>query len=182
MSLMKRRTMSEKQKAAARENVRRSQGPATRAGRGQIRAANLRHGLFSQTQEIALPALGEDAEQFEILRQGCYLSWPGADAAQGQSLAAAMWRLERIDRRIDELDLALARSLSAEAGDSPCTFDPDALLRALSMEACAMRDFLRISNRLIRASSERHHALTELPQNVLKTKKEGCGDGAKSKA
>jgi hypothetical protein len=42
MSLMKRRTMTEKQKAAARANGARSHGPTTCAGREQIRAANLR--------------------------------------------------------------------------------------------------------------------------------------------
>ena len=44
MSLMKKRVMSEARKAASRANGRRSRGPATRAGRERIRAANLRHG------------------------------------------------------------------------------------------------------------------------------------------
>ena len=146
-------------------------------GLAQIRAANLRHGLFSPAQEIVLPALGEDPEDFEKLRQGCYESWPGADPSQVESLAAAMWRLERTDRRGEELDLALARSLSAEAEDSPSSFDPAALLRALSTEACAFRDFLRISHRLLRESIERDHALTELPEKVLKIKDEENGAG-----
>ena len=181
MSLMKKRTMTERQKAAARENGGRSRGPATRQGRERIRAANLRHGLFSPAQGIVLPALGEDAEDFEKLRQGCFESWPGADPAQVESLAAAMWRLERIDRWGEELDLALARSLGAEAKDSPSSFHPAALVRTLTIQACAFRDFLRISHRLLRESIERHHALTELPENVLKTKKEGRGDSATSK-
>ena len=48
MPLMRKRTMTEKQKAAARANGRRSQGPATPQGRERIRAANLPHGLYSQ--------------------------------------------------------------------------------------------------------------------------------------
>jgi hypothetical protein len=175
MSLMKRRTMTEKQKAAARENGRRSRGPATREGRERIRFANLRHGMFSQAQGIVLPALGEDAEDFEKLRQGCYEAWPGADAAQVESLAAAMWRLERTDRRFEELDIALARGLAGEAADSPNAFDPHARLRALMEEGCAMRDFVRISNRLLKASMEREHATTGLPNKVLKTKGEENG-------
>ena len=60
MTLMKRRKMMERQKAAARENGRRSHGPATPEGREQIRAATLRRGLFSQEREIVLPSLGGD--------------------------------------------------------------------------------------------------------------------------
>jgi hypothetical protein len=48
MSLMKKRVVSEARKAASRANGRRSRGPATRQGRERIRAANLRHGLYSQ--------------------------------------------------------------------------------------------------------------------------------------
>jgi hypothetical protein len=180
MSLMKRRTMTEKQKAAARENGRRSRGPATREGRERIRVANLRHGLFSQAQGIVLPALGEDAEDFEKLRQRCFEAWPGADPAQVEGLAAAWWRMERIDRWIEELHLAFTRSLTAEAADSPSAFDPDAFLRALTMEGCAERDFYRISNRLLKASLEREPATTGLPNNVLKTKDEENGVGRNS--
>jgi hypothetical protein len=172
MSLLKKRTMTERQKASARENGRRSRGPATREGREQIRAANLRHGLFSQAQEIVLPELGEDAEDFEKLRQACSEEWPGADPAQVESLAAAWWRLERTDRRLEELDIALARGLAGEAADSPNAFDPHARLRALMEEGCAMRDFFRISNRLLKASMEREHATTGLLQKIVKTKKE----------
>ena len=63
MTLMKRRKMTERQKAAARENGRRSQGPATPEGREKIRAATLRQGLFSQAWEIVLPSLGEARER-----------------------------------------------------------------------------------------------------------------------
>lgn len=173
MSLMKRRTMTERQKDAARTNGRSSHGPATRDGRERIRAANLRHGLFSQAQEIVLPSLGEDAEQFENLTQSGYESWPGADASQVASLAAAMWRLERVDRRLEDLELALVQSLTEGAVDFPCAYSSKASLRALTMEACAFRDFMRISNRLLKASMERDRASTELPEKVLKTKKEG---------
>ena len=48
MSLMKKGILSEKQRAAARANGRRSRGIATAAGRARVRDANLRHGLPSQ--------------------------------------------------------------------------------------------------------------------------------------
>jgi hypothetical protein len=82
MSLMKRRSMTGKQKAAARANGSRSRGPATRQGRENIRAANLRHGLYSQTGQVVLELLGEDPERFGSLRQGICESFPLAELSQ----------------------------------------------------------------------------------------------------
>jgi hypothetical protein len=81
MSLMKRRTLTEKQKAAARANGSRSEGAATQEGRQNIRAANLRHGLFSQAEEVVLESLGEDRERFGNLRRGVCESFPLASAS-----------------------------------------------------------------------------------------------------
>lgn len=173
MSLMKRRTMTEKQKAASRENGRRSHGAATLAGREQIRAANLRHGLFSQAREIVLPTLGEDAAEFARLRQGCAEHWPHADPSEVESLAAAMWRLERAEFRAEELYPQFVQSLSANTDDKP-----DPYTRAVTVEACAFRDFMRISNRLLRTGdAPRARSLTGLPENLLKTKERGSEIG-----
>src|SRR5208283_5055220 len=105
MPLTKRREMSEKQKAAARANGGRSRGPVSRAGRERIRAANLRHGLYSQAEDVVLASLGEDAQEFARLRQGLWESWPRAAAPLVEGLAAAIWKLERTDRRLDELNV-----------------------------------------------------------------------------
>lgn len=164
MSLMKRRTMSEEQKAASRANGRLSRGAVTPEGREHIRSANLRHGLFSQAQEIVLPTLGEDLEDFNKLRRGCYEQWPDSDPAEVEACAEAMWRWQRADERIEEayIEQCLARN--------PDEFS-NAYMRAATVQACAFRDFMRISNRLLRAAAEQPtRPLTGLPGNILKTK------------
>jgi hypothetical protein len=164
MSLMERRTLSEKQKAASRANGRLSRGAVTPAGREQIRTANLRHGLFSQAREIVLPTLGEDLEEFNRLRQGCYEQWPDAEPAEVEECAGAQWRWKRADERIEELYFE-----QCLAGN-PNEFS-DAYMRAATVQACACRDFMRISNRLLKADEERRvRPLTGLPGNILKTK------------
>jgi len=182
MSLMKRRAMTEKQKAASRANGGRSQGIASREGIEKVRASNLRHGLYSQAEDVVFDSLGEDREEFENLRQGLHESWPHADASQRimvEELAAAIWRLERIDRRCDDLQIQQARELmeESEGMDSPEPVDIDSGLRLLSMQAVAFRQVLRISNRLLKAQAAQDKTpLLGLPQNVLKTKDEGTGD------
>ena len=150
--------------------------PRARGGK-QIRAANLRHGLFSQAREIVLPALGEDAEQFASLRLATYEAFPGADPSEVESLAEALWRLERARRRLEELDIAIVQSLNEEAEGSPCDDTYAAHLRALTMEACAFRDFMRINDRLLEGSAKHNRATTVLPQKMLKTKGEGNREG-----
>lgn len=172
MSLLKRRSMSDKQRAASRANGRRSHGAATSGGRGQIRAANLRHGLFSQAQDIVLPTLGEDAKEYEKLRQGCSQHWPHADSAELDRLAAATWRLERADCRLEELEVQIIQPSAGQA-----TGVRDAFLRAMTIQVCAFRDFMQISNRLLRSSARRERALTGLPENVLKTNERGNQQG-----
>ena len=96
MSLMKRRTLTGKQKTAARANGSRSQGPATREGRENIRAANLRHGLFSRAEQIVIESLGEDPARFEALREGIYDSFPLASVTHRSlvdKLQVTFWRL-----------------------------------------------------------------------------------------
>jgi hypothetical protein len=61
MSLTKKRPTTAKKTVASQANGRRSHGPATPEGREQIRAANVRHGFYSQAEDAALRALGEDA-------------------------------------------------------------------------------------------------------------------------
>ena len=169
MSLMKRRTMTEKQKAAARANGSRSQGPATLEGRESIRVANLRHGLFSQAEEVVLESLGEDPERFRNLRQGICESFPLASAshrALADDLAAAMWRLERIGRRHDELYIERESALADR--DVPFeqtrAFDPALASRLMSIEAVTSREVRRICNELFEFEvEERKRPLPVLP-------------------
>jgi hypothetical protein len=157
MSLMKKRTMSEARKAASRANGRRSRGPATREGRERIRAANLRHGLYSQAEEVVLPALGEDAAEFEEFRQGIYASWPLVGASQEsliEDLTVAMWRLKRIDRRREELEIEQARALFEAGADAD--FDAARFLRVSKLESASYGEIMRISNLLLKAEQPKH--------------------------
>ena len=67
MSLLKKKTMTEKRLAANRRNARLSKGPTTAAGRERIRNANLRHGFYSPAEAGGLRALGEDPAAFQAL-------------------------------------------------------------------------------------------------------------------
>ena len=70
MSRSKKRRMTEKSLAAHRRNAKLSPGPATPEGRERMRKTNLRHGFYSQSEEAALRALGEDPAEFRKLREG----------------------------------------------------------------------------------------------------------------
>jgi hypothetical protein len=182
MSLMKRRTMTGKQKAAARANGSRSQGPATREGRENIRAANLRHGLFSQAEDIVFESLGEDRARFEALREGIYDSFPLASVSHPDlvdELQAALWRLERVDRRQEELDMERQSALAdwEVTPEQTRAFDPALALRLMSIEAVTSREVCRLStNFLDLEQEERKRPLTGLPEKMLKTKGDRIGE------
>lgn len=176
MSLMKRRTTTERQKAASRANGRCSHGPASREGREQIRAANLRHGLYSEAEEMLLPSLGEDPHRLEELRRGAHEQFPHADASEVESLLAVMWRLERLDRKYDELLIEQAMAVREGRMDLADTYAPVFSPRLLSMEECAVRELIRINNRLLKAeAAKRQRPLPGLPENILKTKQKANG-------
>jgi len=176
MSLMKKRTMTDRQKAAARANGSKSQGPATRQGRENIRAANLRHGLYSKAENVALESLGEDPGRFKSLHEGVYASFPLVSDSRRElvdQLMAAMWRLERIERKQEELSIEQEKALEAcdllQKQDH--AFDPSFYSRLLSMEAVTSREVLRLNNQLFKfEKAERNRPLTGLPEKPLKTK------------
>jgi hypothetical protein len=176
MSLMKRRTMTEKQKAAAKANGSRSRGPSTREGRENIRAAHLRHGLYAQTDDVVLDALGEEREEFEKMRQGLHDSWPFTQAthrALVDELAAANWRLDRIELRSLEFE-AQHRSpvvLNGKTIDWIPNGDPDTRLRFMSMESGASREMFRLIDRLLEArDSERKTSLAGITRESIENK------------
>jgi hypothetical protein len=94
-------TMTEKNLAAHRQNARQSQGAATPEGKERARAANLRHGYYSQMREEALVALGEDPEALAALVAGAREQWRPANAYQASitdHLASLLWRIQRAER------------------------------------------------------------------------------------
>jgi hypothetical protein len=182
MSLMKRRTMTGKQKAAARANGSRSQGPATREGRENIRAANLRHGLFSHSEHIVFESLGEDRARFDALREGIYDSFPLASVSHPDlvdALQAAYWRLERVERRQEELYMERQRALAdwKVPPEQTRAFDPALALRLMSIEAVTSREVCRLGNEFLELEQEeRNRPLTGLPEKMLKTKGDRIGE------
>ena len=83
MSLTQKRKMTQKNLAAHRSNGPQSRGPVTPEGKANSAAANLRHGFYSKAQNGALPALGEDPQDYADLMnslennlvQGLRASW-----------------------------------------------------------------------------------------------------------
>ena len=109
MSLVKKPILTPRRLAANRSNGRLSCGPATPEGIERMRAANLRHGFYSQAQGEALRALGEDPAEFEHLLESLMATWEPADHFQTwlvSRLARALWRMERGDRIQESMAVA----------------------------------------------------------------------------
>jgi len=120
MSLMKRRTLTGKQKAASRTNGGRSQGPASREGRERIRNANTRHGFYSKAEAVALACLGEDAADLDRLRKNLHedLQPPGALREElAEHLAQVVWRWKRAGRMQEGFALRLAKDANLTRED-----------------------------------------------------------------
>ena len=94
-------TMSEKNLEAHRRNAQLSHGAATPEGKERARAANLRHGYYSQLRNEALAALGEDPEALAALVEGAHQQFRPANAYQAwitDRLASLQWRIQRAER------------------------------------------------------------------------------------
>lgn len=116
MSLVKKPTMSKKRLETLAKSRKNSHGPSTAAGRERIRAANLRHGFYSKSDEVALRALGEDPAQFRTLLEE--LGNPrtvGKVLQEGfaRRLARSFWRVERAERMQDGYALRQAQEEQA---------------------------------------------------------------------
>jgi hypothetical protein len=112
--------MTKKRLAAIRRNQKLSHGPVTAEGRERIRAAHLRHGFYSQAQEVALRALGEEPAHFQELLEALWDTYNPTDAVQEGlviRLARAEWRMNRADRMQEGLTLRQARDVSLTRDD-----------------------------------------------------------------
>ncbi len=120
MSLTKKPTMAEKRAAASQANGRRSHGPATPGGRERIRAANTRHGFYSEAEAVALACLGEDAAELERLRKNLHddLQPPSAlEEELAEHLAEVVWRWKRAGRMQEGFALRLAKNANLTRED-----------------------------------------------------------------
>jgi hypothetical protein len=108
--------LSKKQKAAARINGAKSQGPVSVEGRARSSQNSLRHGLSSAV--VVLPH--EDRAHFEQLRESYLESFGPTDQPQHdlvETMAAARWRLNRlfgIESKLFEKEMVLRAEEMAE--------------------------------------------------------------------
>jgi hypothetical protein len=115
MTLVKKSAMTEKNLSAHRRNARQSRGAATPEGKERARAANLRHGYYSQINDQALTALGEDPQALAALIAGANEQWRPANPHQAwitERLARLQWKIDRADRMQEN---AMARAVQRVA-------------------------------------------------------------------
>ncbi len=95
-------TMTEKNLEAHRRNGRQSHGAATPEGKERARAANLRHGYYSDVRDQALVALGEDPADLAALVEGVRQQFRPANGCQEwitSRVASMQWRMQRAERQ-----------------------------------------------------------------------------------
>jgi hypothetical protein len=115
MALIKDRQTTEKNRSARQRNGRQSRGAATAAGKERSRAANLKHGYYSQIRDEALVALGEDPAALAALIAGAHEQWRPANPHQAwitERLARLQWKIDRSDRMQEN---AMARAVQRVA-------------------------------------------------------------------
>ncbi len=115
MSLIKKPEMTEANRAAHRANGRKSHGARTPQGKERARAANLRHGYYSDIRDEAIVALGEDPAKLRRLIDSAYEEWrPQGDyrSALVERSARLLWRMDRAERIQESLAVERVETLS----------------------------------------------------------------------
>jgi len=96
--------MTEEKLAAHRANGSMSQGAVTPEGKARVAAANLRHGFYSQAQNGALEALGEDPQEYADLMNALESNLAaGLKGEHVQRIGDTLWRMKRAGRMRDGL-------------------------------------------------------------------------------
>jgi hypothetical protein len=122
VSLIKRLMMTPEKLAPSQANGRQSQGPATPASLERlepVRAANTRHGYYSQAPGAQMHVLGEDPEEFERLLESLLAVWEPENEYQispVRRMARLTWRLERADARFWRLPAGSEASAGGVVG------------------------------------------------------------------
>ncbi len=129
-SLVKSPDLTPAKIAANQANARQSHGPATPEGVKRMRAANTRHGYYSQAPGAEMRVLGEDPEEFERLFESLVASWEPQDDYQTslvRRMARLTWRLERSDRIQEAIMVhqmeALEENLARETREAVATHE-----------------------------------------------------------
>ena len=145
MSLVPHPEMTEKNLEAHRSNGRKSRGAATAAGKERARAANLRHGFYSQISDEALEALGEDPAVLAALIEGAHEQWRPANSYQAglaERLARLQWRMDRAERRQVNLEVQHIRQVERRRRERVGPIR-DHYLDMVNFLACVQHDVLR---------------------------------------
>jgi len=97
MSLVHKPEMTEENLAAHRANGSMSQGAVTPEGKARVAAANLPHGFYSQAQNGALAALGEDPQEYADLMNSLESNLAaGLEGEMEDSSLRQVWRLTQM--------------------------------------------------------------------------------------
>jgi hypothetical protein len=120
MSLVKKPEMTEENLAAHRANGAHSHGAVTPEGQARVAAANLRHGLYARTRNGALPALGEDPEDYAGLMNSLENNLlEGLEGELKERIGDTLWRMKRAALVQD--GLALRRIKAAQEAQEMMT-------------------------------------------------------------
>jgi hypothetical protein len=113
MSLIHKQEMTEENLAAKRTNGRMTQGPVTPEGKANSAAANLRHGFYCQSQNRAIAALGEDAQEYADLMNSLENNlFARLESELAQQIGDTLWLMKRAERM--QNGLALKRIKGAQ--------------------------------------------------------------------
>jgi hypothetical protein len=112
--------MTRKRIAANKTNGKLSRGPATPQGLERVRAANIRHGYYSQAENVALTCLGEDPAELEKLRHDLHDERESPHALRKEladHLVQVVWHWKRAGRQREGLALRLAKEANLTRDD-----------------------------------------------------------------
>ncbi|MGO8788220.1 MAG: hypothetical protein ACLQVL_12675 [Terriglobia bacterium] len=160
MSLIKKHEMTDKHLAANRRNQKLCNGALTDDRRERIRAAHLRHGFYSQAEEVAMRALGEDPAQFQEMVEGLWEEFnPVGSMQEGLviRLARATWLMNRADRMQEGYAVRQAQEVNRGRQDR---------LHARMMRIKLTADSLRL---LVQAVAREHYVTTPADLEKMKS-------------
>jgi hypothetical protein len=113
MSLIQKQEMTEENLAAKRLNGSMARGAVTPEGKANSAASNLRHGLYSQAQDEAMVALGEDPQEYADLMNSLESDLAvGLERELVRRIGRVLWRMKRAERAQEGTALQRVRGMT----------------------------------------------------------------------